>query len=68
MKRELDVDLQTLNDLIGHTEDFSIVCDSGIFHIRNGNRELMRLLLEERKVVMAQQITAYREELQWKLI
>lgn len=66
--KELDCDLQTLNELISNDKYFSIVTDKAIYRVKNSNNELMRILLCERKQIMAQQIQHNREEIQWRLI
>lgn len=68
ISQSLDIDLQSLNALISNDDNFSIVSNKAIFNVKNRNNELLKILLEERKKIMAQQTTIKREEIQWKLI
>ena len=66
--KELNSDLETLNNLISWGKPFSIVTEKGIWTCKNLNNELAKIILQERKNVMAQQIKYERNLIQWKLI
>ena len=66
--QELKSDLETLNNLISWEKPFSIVTEKGIWTCKNLNNELAKIILQERKNVMAQQIKYERDLIQWKLI
>ena len=66
--KELNSDLETLNNLISWGKPFSIVTEKGIWTCKNLNNELAKIILQERKNVMAQQVHYEKEQIQWKLI
>ena len=68
LTQELKSDLETLNNLISWEKPFSIVTEKGIWTCKNLNNELAKIILQERKNIMAQQIKYEREQIQWKLI
>lgn len=66
LKKELEVDEDTLTALITGEDDFSIISSRGIYRVSRNNDEFIRFLYQERKQIMSKNLN--RSEKQWRLM